>query len=144
MQIDGACHCGQISLTAEVDPSRVTLCNCADCQIQSGAPFRAIVAAPIESFTLRGQPRSYVKVADSGNRRAQMFCPECGTPLFAIARENATTVNIRPGCVRQRADLVPTAQIWRQSAMPCLADLQRIPGSARQLPIVPASGKSGS
>src|SRR5664279_1472292 len=118
MHIDGACHCGQISFTAEVDPSRVTLCNCTDCQIQSGSPFRAIVPAPIESFQLRGQPSSYVKVADSGNRRAQMFCPNCGTPLFATAPENATSVNIRLGCVRQRADLVPFAQIWLRSAMP--------------------------
>jgi hypothetical protein len=40
----------------------------------SGSPFRAVVAAPIETFALKGQPKSYVKTADSGNRRAQVFC----------------------------------------------------------------------
>jgi hypothetical protein len=97
MQIDGACHCGLISFTAEVDASRVMICHCTDCQVLSGAPFRAVVAAPIDTFVLRGTPRSYVKVAESGNRRAQVFCPECGTPLFATAPENATSVVIRLG-----------------------------------------------
>ena len=44
--------------------------------------------APIEAFAVHGETKSYVKVADSGNRRAQVFCPECGTPLYATAPEN--------------------------------------------------------
>ena len=63
MQIEGACHCGLISFTAEVDPSRVMVCHYSDCQVLSGAPFRAVVAAPIETLVLRGTPKSYVKVA---------------------------------------------------------------------------------
>jgi hypothetical protein len=132
MQIDGACHCGLISFNAEIDPSRVMVCHCTDCQVLSGAPFRAIVAAPIEAFSLRGEPKSYIKVAQSGNRRAQMFCPECATPLFATAPENPTTVIIRLGCVEQRAQLAPAAQIWQHSAMPWLATLGSVPGSPEQ------------
>jgi len=98
MQIDGACHCGLISFTAEVDPSRVTVCHCSDCQVLSGSPFRVLVAARTETFVLRRSPRSYVKVAQSGRRRAQVFCPECATPLYGTAPENPTSVNIRVGC----------------------------------------------
>ena len=127
MQINGACHCGAISFTAQIDPATVTVCHCTDCQVLSGAPFRAVVAAPIESFVLRGDPRTYVKVAQSGNRRAQVFCPECATPLYATAPENATSVVIRLGCVEQRAQLKPAVQVWRHSAMPWLADLPSIP-----------------
>lgn len=132
MHIDGACHCGAISFTAEVDPSRVMVCHCADCQVLSGAPFRAVVAAPIESIVVRGQPKSYIKVAASGNRRAQVFCPECGTPLYATAPENATSVVIRLGCVAQRAQLGPVAQIWQHSALPWLPGLGAVPGSPQQ------------
>jgi len=132
MQIDGACHCGLVSFTAQVDPERVMVCHCADCQVLSGAPFRAIVAAPIATFALRGQTKSYVKVADSGNKRAQVFCPECATPLFSSALENSTKVIIRLGCVRQRAELVPAAQIWQRSSLPWLPELHRVPGSQEQ------------
>lgn len=133
MRINGSCHCGFISFTAEIDPSRVTVCHCTDCQVLSGSPFRAVVAAPIGSFVLRGQPKSYIKVAQSGNRRAQVFCPECGTPLYGTAPENATSVVIRLGCVEQRAQLQPTVQIWQHSAMPWLSELSSIPGSPQQL-----------
>ncbi len=138
MHIDGGCHCGRITFTAEVDPHRVMVCHCADCQVLSGSPFRAVVAAPIELFAVRGGTKSYVKVAESGNPRAQVFCPECGTPLYATAPQNPTAVIIRLGCVAQRAQLKPAVQIWQQSSMPWLADLHGIPGSPRQQAFLPA------
>ncbi len=131
MQINGSCHCGAVSFTAFIDPSRVKVCHCADCQVLSGAPLRAAVAAPIETFALRGTVKSYVKVAESGNRRAQVFCPECGTPLYGAEPENPTMVVIRLGCVEQRAQLKPSAQVWHHSALPWLAELPSIPSSPK-------------
>lgn len=137
MQIHGACHCGQVSFTADIDPSRVMVCHCSDCQVLSGSPFRAVVVAPIESFDLRGSTKGYVKVAQSGNRRAQVFCPECGTPLYATAPENPTSVVIRLGCVQERAQLKPAVQIWQHSALPWLAELTHVPGSPEQQSFLP-------
>ena len=139
MRIDGSCHCGSITFLADIDPSRVMVCHCTDCQVLSGSPFRAVVAAPIESFVLKGQSKSYVKTAQSGNRRAQVFCcPECGTPLYSTAPENPTSVVIRLGCVAQRAQLEPAAQIWQHSALPWLAHLAGVPGSPEQQAFLPA------
>ena len=142
MHIDGACHCGAIGFSAEIDPARVMVCHCSDCQVLSGAPFRAVVAAPIETLVVRGEPQRYVKVAASGNRRAQVFCPVCATPLFATAPENATSVVIRLGCVTQRAELVPSAQIWQHSALPWLSELHRVPGSPEQQAFLPAAPRA--
>jgi hypothetical protein len=144
VHIDGACHCGAVSFTAEVDPSRVMVCHCTDCQVLSGAPFRAVVAAPIESLVVTGETKSYIKVAQSGNRRAQVFCPECATPLWATAPENPTSVIIRLGCVKQRADFKPTVQIWHQSALPWLSELASVPGSPEQQSFLPAPPKSAA
>lgn len=140
MHIDGQCHCGAVSFTAEVDPARVMVCHCADCQVLSGAPFRAVVAAPYDTLKVQGPTKSYVKVAQSGNRRAQVFCPECATPLWATAPENPTSVVIRLGCVTQRAQFRPAAQIWQHSAMPWIHALAAVPGSPEQqgfLPVPP-------
>ena len=144
MQVEGACHCGKVTFTAEVEPSRVMVCHCTDCQVLSGAPFRAVVAAPYESLTVEGQTKSYVKVAQSGNRRAQVFCPECGTPLWATAPENPTSVILRLGCVKQRDRFSPAVQIWEQSALPWVAHLSSIPGSAQQQAFLPAAKPSGA
>ncbi len=141
MHINGSCHCGAISFEAQIDPARVMVCHCTDCQVLSGAPFRAVVAASIGDFSVRGTPKSYVKVAQSGNRRAQVFCPECGTPLYATAPENPTSVIIRLGCVEQRAELKPAVQIWQHSALPWLAELASTPATPEQQGFLPAPAR---
>ena len=143
MQINGACHCGRVSFTAQIDPARVMVCHCTDCQMLSGAPFRAVAVAPYDTLVLHGETKSYVKVAESGNKRAQVFCPHCATPLFATAPENPTSVVIRLGCVAQRAELVPAAQIWQRSALPWLSDLQNVPGSSGPQGPVPGATVPG-
>jgi hypothetical protein len=107
----------------------VTICHCADCQILSGAPFRTVVTAPIEQFKLAGEPKRYT-VVQNGQEISQAFCPNCSTPLFAAAPENPAFVVIRIGCVSQRAQLRPHAQIWPQLAMPWVAELPLIPDPA--------------
>jgi len=136
MHIDGACHCGAITFTADVDPSRVMLCHCTDCQVLSGSPYRHVVPAAAESFVLQGHPKQYVKLADSGSRRVQAFCGACGTPIYSSATVNPAWVSIRLGCVRQRAELKPRAQIWHHSAMPWLTELSEVPGSPEQQAIL--------
>lgn len=138
MHIDGACHCGAVTFTAEVDPDRVMACHCTDCQILSGAPFRAVVAASCTTLAVHGRTKSYVKVAQSGNRRAQVFCPECATPLWATAPENATSVIIRLGCVTQKAQLRPAVEVWQRSAQPWVVLPDTIPGSPEQQAFLPA------
>ncbi|MBQ0930682.1 GFA family protein [Ideonella alba] len=134
MQITGRCHCGAISFTAHVDPAKVMVCHCTDCQQLSGAPFRAVLPTRAEDVVMSGQAKHYVKVADSGNRRVQAFCPECGTQLYATEADGPPRMlNLRLGCVNERAQLVPVTQIWAASSMPWLQQLQSIPAHSEGL-----------
>jgi hypothetical protein len=132
MDIEGACHCGKISYAAEIDPERVVICHCTDCQTSSGAPYRANVPAPAGTFTLRGQPKEYVKTAASGNKLVVAFCGDCGSALYSAKLENPAFFNLRLGAVKQRAQLTPKAQFWCGSAMPWVMDISRIPQSQDQ------------
>ena len=77
MKIDGRCHCGFITYKAEIDPCKVLVCHCTGCQSLSGSAFRTVAFADSDTFTLlTGELKMYVKLADSGVERAQMFCPE--------------------------------------------------------------------
>jgi hypothetical protein len=62
----------------------------------------------------------YLKTAESGSKRAHVFCPECGTPIYAAAPEqNPSTYGLRVGGIDQRAQLAPPArQFWCRSALP--------------------------
>ncbi len=132
MQIHGRCHCGNISFTAEIDPAKVFACHCADCQSMSGAPFRALVPVPAKDFSLIGTPRVYVKTAESGNKRAQGFCGECGTPLYATSATEPSVYGVRLGCVDERAQLAPNKQVWTRSSMPWLQSLGDLPSVQEQ------------
>ncbi len=124
MHITGSCHCGMISYEADIDPAMAGICHCTDCQSISGTAFRTVVAAKAEDFHLKGTPKIYIKTAESGNKRAQAFCPDCGTHLYACAVENPTVYSVRLGTSHQRAAIAPKRQIWHRSALPWLSGLK--------------------
>jgi len=132
MQVHGSCHCGGIRYEATVDPERTRICHCLDCQKLTGTAYR--VSVPAEEGSLRllaGQPKVYVKVGDSGARRAQAFCPNCGSPLFTYDADTPKIYGLRIGCIDERAALVPRRQKWCRSALAwtdSLADLERSEG----------------
>lgn len=138
MKIEGACHCGAITYEAVVDPDKVLICHCSDCQTLSGSAFRTVVPAAKEAFILRtGQPKIYVKTAESGAKRAQAFCSECGTPIYSSAVGDAPVFFIRVGTTRQRTHLRPKSQVWFRSALDWVLDLGSVERSARQESLAP-------
>ncbi len=133
MHIDGGCHCGFITYEAEVDPDTVGICHCTDCQTLTGSAFRVTVRASGDSFRLlSGQPKTYVKTAESGNQRVHAFCPECGTPVYATNAGNPQSYGIRVGTTRQRRELRPSRQGWCRSALDWAMNFESVPQSPRQ------------
>ena len=89
MRIDGACHCGAIAIEGEVDPDKVTICHCTDCQTGTGSAFRVSIPVPGDTFKMTGQPTIYIKTtAESGHPRALAFCPKCGSPVYSTTPGN--------------------------------------------------------
>ena len=127
LDIDGGCHCGKIRYEANVHPDNVIICHCTDCQTMSGAPYRANVRVKAENFKLTGEPKIYIKTADSGRRGALAFCPDCGSPLYSTSADDPQVYNLRLGAVTQRAQLIPKFQGFCRSAMPWAMDIRDIP-----------------
>ena len=76
MKIDGECHCGYIKYEAEIDPERVVICHCTDCQTLSGSAFRTVAFSREDTFRLlAGDVKIYVKTAESGAQRQQSLLP---------------------------------------------------------------------
>ena len=134
MKIDGACHCGEIKYEAEVDPEKVAVCNCTDCQTLSGSAFRVNVFADESNLKfVSGKPVEYVKTGESGNKRVQAFCRNCGTGLYATsAGEGPRVYGLRVGTTRQRDQLVPKRQAWLRSRQHWLSNLDSVPGTEKQ------------
>ncbi len=141
MKVDGECLCGACAWEAEVDPGRVFLCHCEDCQVQSGSPFRWTAIVPPERFALtRGELRSWAKTAASGSPRVLSFCPTCGTQVCGGPEEGASgTLSLRIGPLAQRRELKPVGQVWCRSRRDWLDDLPDLPGMPTQPGVPDAS-----
>jgi hypothetical protein len=144
MKVTGRCHCGQISFAAEIDPAQVRVCHCTDCQTLTGTAFRTAVPSLPGSFTLKsGTPKIYIRTAYGGNKRAEAFCPDCGTALYAYAADsgpNPPFYGLRVGPLDRRAELKPAAQFWCRSALPWSMDLTGVPQFEGQFATGPISG----
>jgi hypothetical protein len=129
MRVHGSCHCGLVRYEAVVDPHRTAICHCTDCQKLTGSAYRVSVPAEEGSFQLlAGKASVYIKIGDSGGRRAQAFCPNCGSPLYTYDADDPKVYGLRVGCIDERALLIPRKQKWCRSALPWterLADLER-------------------
>jgi hypothetical protein len=140
MKVEGECLCGGCAWQADVDPERVFLCHCDDCQVQAGSAFRSTALIEPPSFTLtRGELRAYVKTAESGAQRELAFCPVCGTNVYGAPGDGQPgMMSLRIGPLAQRRELKPVAQVWCRSRLDWLDDLADLPGMPTQ-PGVPAS-----
>ena len=113
MKVDGACHCGSIRYEAEVDPSKVVICHCTDCQTLSGSAFRTVVPTNKGTFKLlSGQPKVYVKTGESGNKREQTFCPDCGSPIYSAPVEWRESRWSARWYASPAPELIPKDQYW--------------------------------
>jgi len=128
MKIDGACHCGHVRYRAEIDPEKVFLCHCTDCQTMSGSAFRIVVPVEESKFELlSGGLKDYIKTAESGRRRVQAFCPDCGTHIYATSDGGGPrTLGLRVGAIRQRTALRPSKQYWTRSAHDWAMDIRAL------------------
>jgi hypothetical protein len=135
MKIDGACHCGFITVEGEADPDKVQICHCTDCQTGTGSAFRVSIPVPGASFKMKGQPTNYVKTtADSGRPRIQAFCPRCGSPIYSTSPGDGVQpfYMVRVGILRQRDQLAPKRQNWFRSARAWVTELDALPKNEKQ------------
>ena len=128
MKVDGACLCRHITYEAEIDPDRVAVCHCNDCQVNSGSAFGVVASVINGQFKLlSGSLQEYKKIAESGRPRTLAFCGKCGTRIYAHTKEDpAAFFGLRVGSIRQRAELVPKRQVWCDSALPWVDELPAI------------------
>ncbi|MDG2196907.1 MAG: GFA family protein [SAR324 cluster bacterium] len=89
-----------------------------------GGPFRTVVVAKGESTKIDGNPKEYMKIAESWNPRIQAFCGECGTSLYATDPKK-TMFNLRTGFLKQREELIPKKHIFGDSSAKWLMDLEQ-------------------
>ncbi len=116
---DGGCQCGKLRYRLEGEPVALAVCHCTDCQQQSGSAFGMSLIVPKDSFRLlAGEPKSFTKTADSGNKTECIFCPDCGSRIYNAPTAVQGVLNVKPGTLDDTSWLAPGVHVWTRSKQP--------------------------
>lgn len=107
------CHCGQLELTCQGDPKKVSLCHCTDCQRRSGSAFSVAVFYDRESVTLaRGSFETFERASASGFPVKFHFCPKCGSNIWWEPARMPQLVGVAIGAFADPAFPGPEQAVW--------------------------------
>jgi hypothetical protein len=110
-----SCRCGQLTATATGEPVRVSVCHCLDCKKRSGSAFAVQARWPAEQVAIEGRSKSWVNIADSGNRITFHFCPECGSDVhYEIDGKFDGLVAVPVGAFDDSYVLKPRFSVWEK------------------------------
>ncbi len=104
---EGGCLCGAVRYRTTGEPINVRVCHCRSCQKAMGAPFFARALFDQAALTVTGPTARY----PTSDRLDRVFCPSCGTRLFAW-RRNGTAAGVALATFDDRNAFVPTEHIW--------------------------------
>ena len=77
-----ACSCGQLHLSIEGEPLRISMCHCLECQRRTGAVISNQARFRREQVTFAGKATAWRRTAESGNALTFHFCPTCGSTVY--------------------------------------------------------------
>lgn len=108
-----SCQCGSLFLETSDDPEFVIACNCRACQKRSGSPFGAAAYFRKSALTVQGDRQNWARLADSGKRLENVFCPLCGTTLFWTLEMRPDHIGVPVGGF-DTPPPVPIRAIWTE------------------------------
>jgi hypothetical protein len=126
---EASCSCGQLRLTAEGDPVRVSMCHCYACQRRSGSTFAVQARFPADRVRIEGRHAVYERVSDEGEGRTFRFCPECGATVYYTTGDRADLIAVPVGALADREFPPPTVSVWEERMHPWVglpADIEHV------------------
>jgi hypothetical protein len=109
---DASCNCGQLRLTADGEPIRVSVCHCLACQKRTGSAFGYQARFPRDSVRIEGDAREYVRISDEGEPRTYSFCPQCGSTVYYVLDSAPDVVAVPVGAFADPTFPEPTVSVW--------------------------------
>lgn len=127
----GRCLCGAVTYELSGDPIATAVCHCDHCQRQSGGAFSVNLIAHSSQLSITGTLRTYDERGERGDdvyvRRR--FCEICGSPIVSELAKTDGVVAVKAGTLDDRADVLPTVEVWCQDRQPWVS----LPGMAVSL-----------
>jgi hypothetical protein len=125
------CACGALTAQPKGEPESVVVCSCSECQRRTGSVFASNAYYPRERLTLAGEPREYVRTADSGVAFHSFFCPACGSTVWFYSARDPNRVGIAVGAFADPAFSKPDRTVFDESKHGWVVFDEATPGFTR-------------
>jgi hypothetical protein len=109
-----ACNCGQLRLTCEGEPLRVSMCHCLECQRRTGAVFANQAWFEPRQIALSGTATEFTRLGDSGRSVTFRFCPVCGSTVYWEAEGFPGMIAVAVGAFADPDFPAPTLSGWER------------------------------
>ena len=118
---DAACSCGQLQVTVEGDPIRISMCHCLACKRRTGSAFGYQARFMSNQVQVAGRYSDYVRVSDDGEERAFHFCPACGATVFYTLADVTDVVAVPIGAFADPTFPPPKVSVYESRQHPWVA-----------------------
>ncbi|MBX3485375.1 GFA family protein [Phenylobacterium sp.] len=108
------CACGQVRVTCEGEPLKVSLCHCRECQRRTGGPFGVAAFFPREAVAATGETREFRRPSDSGFDLIFRFCPACGSTVWWEALRMPDRIAVAAGAFADPDFPPPGQAVYRE------------------------------
>jgi hypothetical protein len=122
-----SCSCGQLRVTCEGDPVRVSICHCLECQKRTGSVFATQARFPRERVTVEGRATRWTRVGDSGQGATFHFCPVCGSTVWWEPADAPDLVAVAVGAFADPGFPPPRVSVYEERRHPWALAVGQLP-----------------
>ncbi|HTW36661.1 MAG TPA: GFA family protein [Rhizomicrobium sp.] len=112
------CSCGQLRVTVEGDPVRVSVCHCLACQQRTGSAFGVQARWPRDRVRLEGETKVWQRTGDEGTVMDFHFCPHCGSTVWYARGPAADTIGVAVGAFADPKFPAPNFSVYEERRHP--------------------------
>jgi hypothetical protein len=112
------CSCGNLRVTCNGEPTRISMCHCLACQRRTGAVFGVQARFRSEQCNVTGTSTAYSRTVEGGSRVTFRFCPSCGSTMYWELSAVPGHIAIAVGMFADPGFPAPRVSVWERRRHP--------------------------
>jgi hypothetical protein len=122
-----SCSCGQLRLTCEGEPVRISICHCLECQKRTGSVFGTQARFSREGVKIEGRATRWTRLGDSGEPCTFNFCPVCGSTVYWEPSTLPDFVSVAVGMFADPSFPPPYVSVYEERKHPWALAADQLP-----------------
>ena len=115
---EASCSCGQLRLTCEGEPVRISICHCLECQKRTGSVFATQARFPRDGVTIEGRTTQWTRRGDSGQSATVHFGPVCGSTVYWEPSDATDVIAVAVGMFADPGFPPPHVSVYEERQHP--------------------------